>query len=135
MHLKYWGRVRVRVLNATFNNISAILVEETWVLGENHRPIASHWQTLSHNVESSTPHWAGFKITKIVVIGTDCIVYDHNGKILVSKSEDISYIINEKLFNFDWFIISQLEHIFVNNCNVVIEKKIQQPYTMKHKFG
>jgi len=42
------------VFNATFNNISVIswwsvlLVEET---GENHRPVASYWQTLSHNVE------------------------------------------------------------------------------------
>ena len=42
------------VFNATFNNISVIslwsilLVEETRVPGENHRPIASHWQTLSH---------------------------------------------------------------------------------------
>jgi len=59
------------VLNATFNNISVIswrsvlLVEET---GENHRPVASHWQTLSHNVVSSTPRhkWGS------VVIGTDC---------------------------------------------------------------
>ena len=25
------------------------------VPGENHRPAASHWQTLSYNVESSTP--------------------------------------------------------------------------------
>jgi len=49
------------VFNATFNNISAIswrsvlLVEEAGVPGENHRPVASHWQTLSHNVVSSTP--------------------------------------------------------------------------------
>ena len=49
------------VLNATFNNISAIswrsalFVEETGVPVENHRPVASHWQTLSHNVASSTP--------------------------------------------------------------------------------
>jgi hypothetical protein len=41
------------VLGTTFNNISVIswqsvlLVEES---GENHRPVASHWQTLSHNV-------------------------------------------------------------------------------------
>jgi hypothetical protein len=47
------------VFKATFNNISVIswrsvlLVEET---RENHRPVASHWQTLSHNVVSSTPH-------------------------------------------------------------------------------
>ena len=44
------------VLNATFNNISLIswwtvlLGEETGVPGENHRPIASQLQTLSHNV-------------------------------------------------------------------------------------
>jgi hypothetical protein len=50
------------VFNATFNNISVIswgsvlLVEETGVPGENHWPVASQWQTLSHNVVSSTPH-------------------------------------------------------------------------------
>ena len=31
---------------------SIVLVEETW---ENHRPVPSHWQTLLHNVVSSTP--------------------------------------------------------------------------------
>jgi hypothetical protein len=49
------------VFNADFNNISVIswrsvlLMEETRVTGENHRPVASHWQTLSHNAVSSTP--------------------------------------------------------------------------------
>jgi hypothetical protein len=49
------------VLNATCNNISVIswssvlLVEETVVLGEKRRPVARHWQTLSHNVVSSAP--------------------------------------------------------------------------------
>ena len=53
------------VFNTTFNNISAILwqsvllVEETRVPGENHRPAASHGQTLSHNVVSSTPRLSG----------------------------------------------------------------------------
>jgi len=43
------------VLNTTFNNISVIswrsvlLVEETEVPGENHRPAVSHGKTLSHN--------------------------------------------------------------------------------------
>ena len=43
------------------NNISVILwrsvllVEETGVPGENHQPVASHLQTLSHNVVSNTP--------------------------------------------------------------------------------
>ena len=51
----------VMVFNATLNNISVkswwsvLLVEETRVPGENHRPAASHWQTLSHNIVSSTP--------------------------------------------------------------------------------
>jgi hypothetical protein len=49
------------VFNTTFNNISAIswgwdlLVEETGVPGENRQPVTSNWQTLSHNVVSSTP--------------------------------------------------------------------------------
>jgi len=48
-------------LNATFSNMSAILwrsvllMEETGVSGENHKPITSHWQSFSHNVESITP--------------------------------------------------------------------------------
>jgi len=55
------------VFNATFNNISVIswqsvlLVEETEVPGENHRPFASHWQTLSYNVVSSTPRMNGLR--------------------------------------------------------------------------
>ena len=32
----------VLVFNVTVNNISAILVEETGVTGENHRPVASN---------------------------------------------------------------------------------------------
>jgi hypothetical protein len=49
------------VLNDTFNNISVIswwsvlLLEETGVTGENHRPVAGHKQTLSHYVVSYTP--------------------------------------------------------------------------------
>ena len=67
------------VFNATFKNISVIswrsvlLVEETEGPGENHRPVASHWQTLSHNgihlalieIQTHKHQW--------VVIGTDCI--------------------------------------------------------------
>jgi hypothetical protein len=51
------GWFRDMMFNATFNNISVIswrlvlLVKETGVPRENHRPVASHWQTLSHNAE------------------------------------------------------------------------------------
>jgi hypothetical protein len=53
------------VFSAAFNNISVIswqsvlLMEETGRPGENHRPVACYWQTLSHNAVSSTPHLNG----------------------------------------------------------------------------
>jgi hypothetical protein len=43
-----------------------LLMEETGGPGENHRPVASHWQTLSHIAG------AGFELTTLVVIDTDC---------------------------------------------------------------
>ena len=62
MSASYYTKIlMVMVFNATFNNISVIswqsvlLLEETRVSGEIHRPAASHIQTLSHNVASSTP--------------------------------------------------------------------------------
>ena len=46
----------VMVFNATFNNFSVILaISFIGVLGENHQPAASHWQTLSHNFVWNTP--------------------------------------------------------------------------------
>jgi hypothetical protein len=50
--------VSLMEFNAIFNDISIIswqsvlFVEEIGVPGENHRPAASHRQSLSHNVES-----------------------------------------------------------------------------------
>ena len=38
---------------------SVLLVEEIGVPEENHRPVASHLQTLPHNVVSSTPRHRG----------------------------------------------------------------------------
>jgi hypothetical protein len=51
----------IMMFNVNFNNISIISwqsvlsVEETRVPGENHQPVGSHGQSLSHNVVSSTP--------------------------------------------------------------------------------
>jgi len=61
------------VFNATFNNISFtswrsfffFLVEETGVPRENHRPAASHWQTLSHNFVSSIPRLSGIRTNNV----------------------------------------------------------------------
>ena len=59
--------VRFMIFNATFINISVILwpsvllVEKTSVPGGHHRPVASHWQTLSHNVVLRPPRFRGFR--------------------------------------------------------------------------
>ena len=58
-------------LNVTFNNIpviswrSVLLVEETRVPGENHRPVTSHLQTLSHYFALSTPSLRGVRTHNI----------------------------------------------------------------------
>jgi hypothetical protein len=50
-----------KLYETPFNNIltiswrSILLVEETGVPWKNYRPVASHWQILSHNAVSSTP--------------------------------------------------------------------------------
>ena len=72
-------KVRVMMFNATFNNISAIswrsvvLVGETGVLWENHRPAASHWKFYHIMLYRGRFTWAVFELTTSVVIGTDCI--------------------------------------------------------------
>jgi hypothetical protein len=61
----YKNRVRFRdmVFIATFNNIpviswrSVLFVKETGMPAENQQPVASHWQTLSHNVVYTTHEW------------------------------------------------------------------------------
>jgi hypothetical protein len=47
-----------------FIDFPVLLVEETGVSGDNHRPVANHWQTLSHNVDGVHLAMNG--------IGTDC---------------------------------------------------------------
>ena len=57
----------IMVFNIIFNHISAMMVAVNfigvgnWITQRNHQPAISHWQTLS-----------GFKLTTLVVIGTDC---------------------------------------------------------------
>jgi len=59
---------------ATFSNISVILwqsvllEEETRGPGENHRPVANHWQTLSDNVVSSRPWYERVSNSQGIII-------------------------------------------------------------------
>ena len=67
------------VFNTTFNNISVILsrlvllVEETRVPRENHRPAEGRWKLYHIMLYLAYPTWEGFELTTLVVIGTDCI--------------------------------------------------------------
>jgi hypothetical protein len=54
--IKLNERGGVMECNATFNNMSVLLVEG---IRENNRSAASHWQTLLHNVVLSTPRLSG----------------------------------------------------------------------------
>ena len=53
--------------------VSFVFVCCFYLAGETHRPAASHWQTLSHNVVSSTPRMNEVRTHNFVVIGTACI--------------------------------------------------------------
>ena len=52
--LSVWSLIHLEGSVHEENN-KILLVEETRIPGENHRPAASHWQTLSQNVVSRTP--------------------------------------------------------------------------------
>ena len=81
--------VGIRLYIATFNDISVIswwsvlLVEETEVPVRSHRPVASRWQTLSHNDVSSTPSLSGIRTHNV-----SYVIY--NGCFVQSRSDILS---------------------------------------------
>jgi len=85
--------VRAMMFNNTFINSlviscwSVLLVEKT---GENHRTVASHWQTLSHNVVSSTPRVVILSRLPMLIIGYNhicigCFQVEHGYLIVFLK--------------------------------------------------
>ena len=68
------ARTTLMLLSTTFNNISVITYNGGqfywWRTPRKPCPVASHWNTLSHNVYTSP--WSRFELTTSVVIDTDC---------------------------------------------------------------
>ena len=61
------------VHDATFINISAIFLEISFIRGENHIPVPSHWQKFSHKDVSSTHRQEGDRTFNLFVKDIDCI--------------------------------------------------------------
>ena len=61
------------VHDATFSNISAIFLEISFIRGENHIPVPSHWKKFSHKDVSSTHRQEGDRTFNLFVKGIDCI--------------------------------------------------------------
>ena len=123
MHLYYWFQIffdRKEIWSIVFvhtmlylsnkrghwNNISVILwrsvllVEETEVPGEKSRPVANHWQTLSHNVVSSTSRLRGIRTHSALmgqVVVNPTIIRSRPRRSL-SRKNDNNKMINKAIF-------------------------------------
>jgi hypothetical protein len=91
------------VFNATFNNISVLLAEET---EENHWPVSSHWQAISHNVVSSTlrHEWDSNYHTITTTIpppNNECIIFKYCPYLKHCKATFIGESISDSLLMSD----------------------------------
>jgi hypothetical protein len=79
-----------------------ILVEETGVPGEIHRPATNHWQTLSHKVVSSTSCHQRKEILKIYLIEQK----------ICPNHQDEWYVYHSDLSR---YVSDCIVHIYINN--------------------
>jgi hypothetical protein len=119
------------VFSANFNNVSVIswpsvlFVEETEVRGENHRPTASHWQTLSHNVVSSTPRLNGIRTHKvgadIIALITSPIGWSTTSENVCRSRHVVLYLKLHRLILYnEWLLIRLTRWLWFINPKVII---------------
>ena len=111
------ARVRVVVLNATFNNISVIswrsvlLVDET---GENRRPVADKlYHIMFYRVHLT---WVGFDLTTLVVIYTNILCLLRFLLLFLSLRHPdcctVTYCYSTFLFHYYYYSFSSSTHFF-----------------------
>jgi hypothetical protein len=101
------------VFNATFNNNSVILwwsvlfVKDTGVPRENHLAVAGQWQTLSHNVVSSTPRheWG---LLWVLPFYSQCNIYTFFAKWFHCHLSTCTLVMNYHL----------LLHLYIDSCEL-----------------
>jgi hypothetical protein len=93
---------------------SVLLVEETRVPGENHWTATSYWQTLSHNVVSSTPRHETSKSVYSTLSTRQCLMTFNKQQTYIYATTDCGI-----LYNFFIFIQKQhfCVHIMVWQCH------------------
>ena len=111
------------VFNATFNNISVILwrsillTKETRVHRENHRPATSLTNFITYCCIRHSSPWTGFKLTTLVVIGTDCTnscKSNYNTITTMTAPNNITEIIKKNIYSSEYFFTFLEMHLCIN---------------------
>ena len=87
-------------------------MEETAAPGVNHRPVASHWQTLSHKVVSSTPRLSRIRTHNV---SGDSVAYTLQRDSKMRHGYFIGVSVSKFLVYFEFFTNQPL-HIGCNIC-------------------
>jgi len=100
-----------------FKVVPTCFMEKTRVPRENHQPAVSHWQLYHIMLYQVHLAWAGFELTTLVMIGTDCIgsyksnyhmITNHDGPVTLKKSI-LNLNSQMKIENYKWIVYSIYE--------------------------